>query len=230
MATEPSPPATEHPDRDQLRRIGRTVRRRLDANRAVRRIAVEQAEIWAVPRFIDVVDCGRLMTLIDATARPSTAYEIDYSQGHRTSYSAYLSAADSFIARLQDKLDALLGLQPATGERIEGQRYLPGQEFREHCDWFPAGSASWAQEQDCGGQRAITAMAYLNRVEEGGETQFPQLDIQVAPRPGALLIWNNADPDGVPNPRTVHASTPVVRGAKYIFTKWYRCRPWRPSH
>jgi prolyl 4-hydroxylase len=217
-------------DREQLRRIGRKVRRRLDANEAVRRIAVNHVELWAVPSFIDVVDCGRLMTLIDATARPSMAYEIDYSKGHRTSYSAFLSAADSFIAGLQARLDALLGLEPATGERIEGQRYLAGQEFREHCDWFPPGSPSWAQEQDCGGQRAITAMAYLNRVEEGGDTAFPRLEIQVAPRPGTLLIWNNADAEGVPNPWTVHASTPVVRGAKYIFTKWYRCQPWRPSH
>jgi prolyl 4-hydroxylase len=217
-------------DREQLRRIGRKVRRRLEANTAVRRIVVDKAEIWAVPRFLDVVDCGRLMTLIDATARPSTAFEIDYSQGHRTSYSAYLSASDPFIAGLQDRLDALLGLEPATGERIEGQRYLVGQEFRQHCDWFPAGSPSWAQEKDCGGQRTITAMAYLNLVEEGGETAFPRLDIQVAPRPGTLLIWNNADEDGMPNPWTVHASRPVTRGAKYIFTKWYRCQPWRPSH
>lgn len=227
-----SPPAAaiENRDRDQLRRIGRKARRRLAANQAVRRIAVDKAEIWAVPRFLDVVDCGRLMTMIDATARPSTAYELDYSQGHRTSYSAYLSAADPFIARLQDRLDDLLGIDPANGERIEGQRYLAGQEFRPHCDWFPEGSPSWAQEKDCGGQRAFTAMAYLNAVDRGGETAFPNVDIQIAPRPGTLLIWNNADADGVPNPWTVHAGTPVVRGTKYIFTKWYRCQPWRPSH
>lgn len=219
----------DNPDREQLRRVGRKVRRRLDGNPGVRRIAVDRAEMWAVPRFLDVVDCGRLMTLIDATARPSTAYETAYSQGHRTSYSAYLDAGDSFIAGLQARLDDLLGIEPAYGERIEGQRYLPGQEFRPHCDWFPAGSPSWAQEKDCGGQRTFTAMAYLNAVDEGGETAFPRLGIEVAPRPGTLLIWNNADAAGVPSPWTVHAATPVIRGTKYIFTKWYRCQPWRPS-
>ncbi len=220
----------EHPDRDQLRRIGQRVRQRLARNKAVRRIAVDKAELWAVPRFLDIVDCGRLMTMIDATARPSTAYEVDYSQGHRTSYSGYLHADDPFIAGLQKRLDDLLGIEPSWGERIEGQRYLPGQEFRPHTDWFPPGSPSWAQEKDCGGQRAITAMAYLNAVEEGGETAFHRLDIQVTPYPGTLLIWNNADENGIPNPWTTHAGAPVMRGAKYILTKWYRCRPWRPSH
>jgi prolyl 4-hydroxylase len=30
----------------------------------------------------------------------------------------------------------------------------------------------------------------------------------------------------VPNPWTIHAGMPVVRGVKYIITKWYRTRRW----
>ena len=56
--------------------------------------------------------------------------------------------------------------------------------------------------------------------------RVPELGISDRPEPGALLIWNNADPDGVPNPYTLHAGTPVVRGVKYIITKWYRSRKW----
>jgi len=110
---------------------------------------------------------------------------------------------------------------------MQGQRYLAGQEFKEHIDWFPPGSPGWQREGAFGGQRAVTVTVYLNAVEQGGETDFPKLDIAVAPRAGTLLIWNNADPDGVPNPRTSHAGNPVIRGTKYIVTKWYRCRRWR---
>jgi len=39
-------------------------------------------------------------------------------------------------------------------------------------------------------------------------------------------VWNNADEDGLPNLRTLHAGNPVTRGVKYIITKWYRARPW----
>ena len=41
-----------------------------------------------------------------------------------------------------------------------------------------------------------------------------------APRPEA--------PEGEPNLMTMHAGTPVVRGTKYVITKWYRTRPWAP--
>jgi prolyl 4-hydroxylase len=42
-----------------------------------------------------------------------------------------------------------------------------------------------------------------------------------------LLIWNNALPDGRPNEGTMHAGMPVVKGVKYVITRWYRTRPWR---
>jgi prolyl 4-hydroxylase len=107
---------------------------------------------------------------------------------------------------------------------VQGQRYMVGQQFQPHTDWFPG--PYYEPEEDRGGQRSITAMAYLNRVEEGGSTFFPRLGINVEPRPGALLIWNNADEDGTPNPFTIHAGSPVVKGVKYVITKWYRTRRW----
>ena len=33
-------------------------------------------------------------------------------------------------------------------------------------------------------------------------------------------------PDGQPNNYTQHAALPVVRGVKYVITKWFRTRPW----
>jgi prolyl 4-hydroxylase len=85
--------------------------------------------------------------------------------------------------------------------------------------------------QASGGQRTWTAMIYLNDVEEGGATWFPQAGLRVAPRKGLLLAWNNMAPDGSPNTRTLHEGMPVVEGTKYIITKWFRESPWgtRPS-
>jgi prolyl 4-hydroxylase len=166
--------------------------------------------------------------LIDATARPSKAYEIQRSSGIRTSYSGDLDARDPFIRELEGRFAKLLGLDPTHGETIQGQRYTAGQEFRPHTDWFVPGSVAWSLEADRGGQRSVTAMVYLNDVAEGGETDFPLLDLAIAPRRGTLLAWNNADEDGVPNPHMVHAGNPVISGTKYVITKWYRCRPWRP--
>ena len=63
-------------------------------------------------------------------------------------------------------------------------------------------------------------------MEEGGATEFPQLGIAFPPQQGTLLLWNNALPGGAPNSHVIHAGTPVVRGTKYIITKWFRTRPW----
>ena len=48
MAAPPSSATIETKDRERLRRIGRKVRTRLQANSSVRRIEVENAELWAV--------------------------------------------------------------------------------------------------------------------------------------------------------------------------------------
>ena len=42
-----------------------------------------------------------------------------------------------------------------------------------------------------------------------------------------LLIWNNMDLDGKPNRNTLHAGSPVIKGTKYIITKWFRLNKWR---
>ena len=218
----------ENPDKERLRRIGNKVRRRLAENKAVKKLAVDKAEMWAMANFLDSVECGRLGAIIDAAAQPSKAYDVEYSRGIRTSFSADVDPGDAFIRKLEARFDDLLGIDPTFGETIQGQRYTVGQEFKPHADWFSPGTVPWSLERNRGGQRTFTAMVYLNDVEEGGETDFPYLDIAIEPRPGTLLIWNNADENGVPNPWTMHAGNPVTRGYKYIITKWYRCQLRRP--
>lgn len=220
------PGPADNPDKDRLRRIGRKVRARLSALPEVYIVPAENAEIFAVGDFFTAEECGRLMAMIDTVAKPSAAFDATYESGYRTSYSGDVDPHDPFVIKLQRRLDDLLGIDPTYGETIQGQRYLPGQQFQAHTDWFPAGTPYWEQERTRGGQRSFTAMAYLNPVEEGGATDFPRLGISFEPRPGTLLIWNNADPRGVPNPFTIHAGSPVVSGVKYIVTKWYRCWRW----
>ena len=222
----PPPEPAHNPDKDRLRRIGRKVRARLEAVPEVYKVPTDKAEMFAIGEFFTPEECGRLMGMIDAVAKPSQAFDADYSSGHRTSYSGDVDPYDPFVIKLQRRIDDLLGINPAYGETIQGQRYMPGQQFRAHTDWFPANTPYWEEEKERGGQRSITAMAYLNPVEEGGATAFPLLGISFEPRPGTLLIWNNADPEGVPNPQTIHAGMPVVKGTKYIITKWYRSRRW----
>ncbi|WDA40171.1 prolyl hydroxylase family protein [Erythrobacter sp. BLCC-B19] len=219
-------PATV-PDQPALASLGVAVRARLAAHPAVYKVPSDTVELFAIGGFLDDAECARLCAMIDAVARPSSLHEIDYASGFRTSYSGDLDPHDAFVAGISARIDALLGVEAKIGEPIQGQRYLPGQQFKAHNDWFYTTEGYWPQEEARGGQRSWTAMAYLNAVEAGGATAFTKLGIQIEPKAGALLVWNNALPDGRPNEATIHAGTPVVRGAKYIITKWYRTREWR---
>ncbi|MFA7587772.1 MAG: 2OG-Fe(II) oxygenase [Novosphingobium sp.] len=216
------------PDADKaaIARIGKSIRARLDADPAVYRVPVDQAEIYGVADFLSTSECDYLMAMIDSVARPSSVYEGNYDPDARTSYSGDVDGTDSFVRMIERRICDLIGIDEAWGERVQGQRYQPGQEFRGHYDWFDTNAGYWEDERKRGGQRCWTAMAYLCDVEEGGHTEFTRLNIAIPPQRGLLLLWNNATPDGIANLETLHAATPVVRGVKYVVTKWFRTRPW----
>lgn len=215
-----------NPDKAALMRVGKAVRSRLAEDPSVHKIPTERAEIWGISAFLSPEECGRLITLIDQVAQPSSLFSGTYQSGFRTSYSGNVDRGDPFIRMIERRIDDLIGLPNSFGETVQGQRYLPGQEFKPHNDWFYTKQPYWKDQKRTGGQRCITAMAYLNAVEEGGTTDFTRIGLSIPPQQGALIVWNNALPDGTPNEDTMHAGTPVVKGVKYVITKWYRTRRW----
>jgi prolyl 4-hydroxylase len=214
------------PDKAALARVGAQVRARLAADDQVYKVDTDVAELFAIGDFLSPGECERLITMIDPIAHPSHLYDMDYAAGFRTSYSGDLDPLDPFVAGISRRIDDVLGLPEEWGESIQGQRYMPGQQFKPHNDWFYSTESYWKKEQKRGGQRSWTAMVFLNVVEQGGETHFTNVGIKIQPKPGVLLIWNNALPDGTPNEGTMHAGTPVEAGTKYVITKWYRTRRW----
>ena len=209
-----------------IARLGTKVCARLEGDPSVHKVPVEQVAMYAVSEFLSPAECDRLIEMIDAVAQPSRVYDPDNQIKYRTSYSGDLDAGDSFVRMIERRISDLLGIDPAWGESVQGQRYLPGQEFLGHHDWFHVGSDYWPEEQARGGQRSWTAMVYLNDVEEGGRTEFPRIGVSIPPQRGLLLTWNNGLPNGLPNEDTLHAALPVTEGCKYVITKWFRTRKW----
>jgi len=213
-------------DQAGLKRVGNQVRERLAGNPSVYKVPADIAELYAVGDFMNADECSRMIELIDEVAEPSVVFDLDYSSGYRTSYSGNVDPRDTFVRKISRRIDDLLGIDPEFGETIQGQRYMPGQEFQPHHDWFHPGTSYWDLEMARGGQRSYTAMVFLNEVEAGGTTDFIDLEISLEPKPGVLILWNNAQPDGITNPHTIHAGRPVDQGCKYIITKWYRAKKW----
>lgn len=209
-----------------IAQLGARVRGRLEADPFVQTVSAEKVEMFGVTGFLSAGECNRLIAMIDRFAEPSRVFDPDNPVKYRTSYSSDIDMTDPLVRAIDDRICGALGIDPSWGENLQGQRYLPGQEFHSHYDWFQTESDYWPQEQARGGQRSWTAMIYLTNEEEGGRTVFPNLGIAIPPQQGMLLMWNNALPNGLPNEDALHAALPVVRGKKYIITKWFRARRW----
>jgi prolyl 4-hydroxylase len=183
-------------------------------------------QLYVLEDFLTAEECGALATRIDEACFPSPLYEKEKYEGVRTSQTCNFDVHDPLIAQVEERISALLGIERVHGEPLQGQKYAVGQEFRDHADFFYVDQPYWKEYEPHGGQRTWTAMAFLVTPERGGDTRFPLLDLNVGPKLGRLLIWNNMALDGSPNPWTLHAGRPVEVGTKYIFTKWFRERPF----
>lgn len=70
-------------------------------------------------------------------------------------------------------------------------------------------------------QRKYTAICYLNEVDEGGDTRFELLNINIKPKMGKLLVFKNVLQDSNKvDRRSLHGGLPVIKGEKWIMTTW----------
>lgn len=208
-------------DPARLAAIGGAVRSRLLADPRATPRGGHRADLFTLPGFVSAQRCRDLVAAIDAAAVPSTLYKDGKTPGIRTSSTHYFRD-DPLALRLGEEIDALLGLSRWQAEPMQGQRYRVGEEYRHHSDFFRTEREHWQRERLRGGQRSWTAMVYLNAVQDGGATDFPKLGLAIDPEPGLLVVWNNMDRAGRPNPALLHAGTPVRAGVKHVITQWYR--------
>ncbi len=206
--------------------VGRSAAQHIESIPGVDRLPADQAQVYVMNDFLGPEQCAILVGLIDAGSQPSDLFEAEKFQGYRTSSSCNLDRLHPSVLQTELAICGLLGLDPAHGEALQGQRYEAGQEFKHHADFFYIDQPYWEEVKPHGGQRTWTAMIYLDEPESGGATHFPHLEVTVVPKRGRLLAWNNMDGEGAPNSWTIHEGQPVGSGIKHIVTKWFREARW----
>jgi prolyl 4-hydroxylase len=206
--------------------IGAFVRDRVAQTPNAFKIPAKGLDIFVVRDFLTPEECAAVIDLIDKDRVPSGLLAPTADPEFRTSESCNLRLEDKANQLVEGKINRLTGIDPTHGETIQGQRYAVGQQFKPHHDFFYTNQPYWPEQERQGGQRTWTAMIFLNDVEAGGQTFFPNANVRVSPRPGNLLLWNNLDEYGEPNMHSLHTGCPVESGVKYVITKWYRERPW----
>lgn len=176
-------------------------------------------------------ECRLLMLSAQPFLQPSRA--VDPGSGEAQPMPLRTSSDASFDPMLEDfalrcvqlRMARAVGMELANAEQLIVLRYAPGQEYRPHRDYLPP--AAIERDRPQAGNRARTICVYLNDVEAGGETVFPADGIEVAPKAGSAVVFDNLHADGSPDPDSLHAGQPVLRGVKWLATLWLRERRYR---
>lgn len=188
---------------------------------------VRDPSIAVLNGVIDPAECAELIA--QARGKLARSTTVDDATGQslvhaaRTSDGGYFSRDETpLVSRLDRRFAGLMGLPHEHGEGLQVLCYGVGGEYRPHHDFFAPGGAGARRHMARGGQRVATMVVYLNDVEEGGETQFPEVGLSAMPRLGSAAYFSYVGRDGAPDPRLLHASAPVRRGEKWVATKWMR--------
>lgn len=110
-------------------------------------------------------------------------------------------------------------------EQYQVVYYKAGAEYKPHYDSFDYDAEEGKKNWEPGGQRMLTALAYLNDVDEGGGTGFPNLGVEIEAKKGDVLVFHNTPPDSNKiHPKSLHAGLPVIAGEKWAINLWFRER------
>jgi prolyl 4-hydroxylase len=191
------------------------------------KVDTDKVNMYTIDNYLDDDVCDKLIELIRQNNTPSTittaATETD--QKFRTSKSAFFyDDKTGIVDDVNNQISRYMGIEPERSESIQGQFYEVGDEFKYHTDYFEYTTPCWKTHGKDLGQRTWTFMVYLNKVEEGGSTHFKNIDKHFYPKKGMAVIWNNLYATGACNPDTLHCGSPIIKGEKFIITKWFRDR------
>ncbi|PPA71149.1 2OG-Fe(II) oxygenase [Jeotgalibacillus proteolyticus] len=135
----------------------------------------------------------------------------------RTSSSMFFQERENdLIMKIENRISSIMNIPIEHGEGIQILNYTPGQEYKAHFDFFSS------KEKVIKNNRISTIIIYLNNVESGGETVFPELNLSFSPKKGTAVYFEYFYNDKKKNEQTLHAGAPIVAGEKWVATQWMR--------
>src|SRR5471030_1210626 len=176
--------------------------------------ALVQPVVVVLDNVLSAAECEQLIALATPRLAPSTI--VDPASGMDT-MSAARSSDGMFLRPLEN------------GEGLQVLRYRSGAESVPHFDFLMPSNAANVASLARSGQRVSTLVMYLNDVEHGGETIFPEAGLAVAPRRGSAVYFEYCNADGQLDPLSLHAGAPVLAGEKWVATRWMRQRRFVPA-
>ncbi|PYZ94723.1 2OG-Fe(II) oxygenase [Salipaludibacillus keqinensis] len=178
---------------------------------------VEEPLIVVLGNVLSDEECDELISLSKDRMKRSKVGSSRNENDLRTSTSMFLEESENeVVMRIEKRLSQIMNIPFEHGEDLLILNYKIGQEYKAHFDFFSS------KNHSVDNPRISTLVMYLNDVEEGGETFFPELGFSVSPQKGMAVyfeyFYNNQDL----NELTLHGGAPIIKGDKWAATKWMR--------
>ena len=187
--------------------------------------------LYVVDNFLSNDECDAFIEAGKGRLKPSTVISPDKHIQHksRTSENCWIQHdASEILHEVSKRFSILVQMPIRNAEQYQLVYYKEGAEYKPHFDSFDFNSEDGKKNWEPGGQRLITALGYLNNVEAGGGTDFPELGVTISPRKGDVVIFHNALLNSESslhaeiNPRSLHGGMPVIKGEKWVINLWFR--------
>ena len=178
-------------------------------------------------------ECAELIALARPRLVTSTVVDPQTGQdvvaGYRNSRGMFFRLGETeLIGRLDRRFSELMRLPLENGEGLQVLCYECGGATAPHYDFVAPTNAANQSSVARSGQRISTLLVYLADVEAGGETVFPRAGWSVQPQAGNAIYFESCNGNGQLDPQSLHAGQPVLRGEKWVVTKWMRQRRFIP--
>ena len=188
-------------------------------------VAMRNPRVIVFGGLFSDVECDELVECASARLARSETVKMDTGGNEvneaRTSDGMFFTRGESaLIARLEERIAALLAWPVVNGEGLQILRYRPGAEYKPHYDYFDPTQPGTPGILKRGGQRVGSLVCYLNTPTRGGATVFPDVSLDVAPVKGNAVFFSYDRPH--PMTRSLHGGAPVIEGEKWVATKWLR--------
>jgi prolyl 4-hydroxylase len=202
----------------------------------------DDPQVFIFDEFMSAEECAHLIELASPHLTPSlvSGGKDGVRSDGRTGGVHWIPHGKTESARkLSERVAELVDIPLVNCESIQVIYYAEGQEYRPHYDAWEHDSETGKRCLSRGGQRMVTCLGYLNRVQAGGGTFFPKLDIEIMPRLGRIVLFHNCYPDSTKrHDKSLHGGMPLDKGEKWACNFWFRENrfqtepkqdPFRPS-
>jgi len=191
----------------------------------------DEPAVWVVDNFVTPDECAHILELADGRMKQALVSKLGENRAseNRTGSVAWVKHDETAIIRsMVRRIGDFVGIHPLHAENMQVVHYAETQQYKPHFDAWDVNTPKGQEKTARGGNRALTALIYLNEVEGGGGTGFPKLEVEVEPQPGRMVIFHNLDPEaGNRHRNSLHGGLPVTAGEKWACNLWFRERRYQ---